>query len=155
MEASTPRSPGLAAVAAGLALIAGSFLPWEHSFPSTFWPSSHSGLDCSCGGGITVAVGTILMGLGSPYLGERHPWLPGSARRIAWVPTIFVSLVAAWLVTILWADVRDDESTVAVGFGVYLMAAGAVLGLIAGVLMRARRDAHGMSAEPPLALQHR
>ena len=139
MEARVRRSLGIAVVAAGLALIVGSFLPWEHSFASNVGPSSHSGLDCYCGGGVTIALGTILMGLGSPSLGEGHPWLPRSARSRVWIPMILLSLVAAFLVSVLWADVRDDDTTVAVGFGVYLMAAGALLGLIAGVLMRVRR----------------
>jgi hypothetical protein len=102
-------------------------------------------MDCYCGGGVTVALGVILMGLGSPFIGDGHPWLPPFARVIAWVPTLFLSVVTGGLVAILWADVRDDPSTVAVGISVYVMAAGAVLGLIGGILMRAGRPKPGQA----------
>jgi hypothetical protein len=147
MDQQGRRSPGLAAIATGCALIVGSFLPWEHSFAQNVGASSHSGMDCFCGGEVTVALGVILMGLGSPYLGDGQPWLPPFARAIAWVPTIFLSVVAGGLVAILWADVRDDPSTVAVGIGVFVMAAGAALGLIGGIVMRARRPKQGWEAK--------
>jgi hypothetical protein len=140
------RHAGLAALIAGIALIVGSFLPWEHSYPSRYWASSHSGLDCVCGGEVTVALGVILLGLGSMYLADGRPWLPSFARAIVWVPTVALSIVAGWLVTILWADVRDDPSTVAVGIGVFVMAAGAAMGLIGGILMRPSRPNGGREA---------
>ena len=130
---------GLAALTAGTALVLGSFLPWEHSYPSRYWASSHSGMDCVCSGEVTIALGMILMGLGSLHLANGHRWLSSFARAMVWVPTVTLSIVAGGLVMLLWTDVRDDPSTVAVGIGVYLMAAGATLGLIGGILMCARR----------------
>ncbi len=143
MDARWRRLAGLAALAAGFGLIIGSFLPWEHSFSSISGASSHSGLDCYCGGGPTFALGVILMGLGSPYLGEGHPWLPPFARAIAWIPTTILSVVAGWVVAVVWAEALEDSSAVAVGIGIYVMAAGAVLGLIGGMLMRAGRPKPG------------
>jgi hypothetical protein len=142
MDARWRHLAALAALAAGLALILGSFLPWEHSFSEGFGPSSHSGFDCYCGGGPTLALGVILMGLGGASLDARHPWLPYLAGAIAWLPTITLSIVAGWLVTLVWAEALEDSSAVAVGIGVYVMAAGAVLGVIAGILMRAGRSRH-------------
>lgn len=130
---------GLSALTAGIALVVGSFLPWEHSYPSRHWASSHSGMDCVCGGEVTVALGLILVGLGSLSLAHGRPWQSSFARAMVWVPTIALSILAGWLVTILWADVRDDPSTVAVGIGVFVMGVGAAVGSIGGILMSLRR----------------
>jgi hypothetical protein len=146
MDLRSWRHAGLAALAAGTALVLGSFLPWEHSSPSRYWASSHSGMDCVCGGEVTVALGVILTGLGTLYLASGRLWLWSFARAMAWVPTVTLSIVAGGLVMLLWTDVRDDPSTVAVGIGVYLMAAGATLGLIGGILMGARRPDRGRRA---------
>jgi hypothetical protein len=126
------RLAGPAALGAGLALVVGSFLPWEHSFDSIFGAKSHSGMDCVCGGELMIALGLILMGLGG--LGAA-PWVPALVHAIVWVLTVLLSIFAGLLVAILWADVRDDPSTVAVGVGVYVMAAGAILGLIGSIPM--------------------
>jgi hypothetical protein len=144
------RFAGIAALTAGSGLIVGSFLPWEHSLTRTFGASSHSGMDCVCGGELTVALGLILMGLGSLYLTGERLRLSPFARAIVSAPTVCLSVLAGWLVTIIWADVRDDESTVAVGIGVFLMAAGALLGLIGGILMQAGRPGAwpGGASEP-------
>jgi hypothetical protein len=140
------RHAGLAALTAGTALVLGSFLPWEHSYPSRYWASSHSGMDCVCGGEVTVALGVILMGFGSLDLAYGRRGLSSFARALVWIPTVTLSIVAGWLVTLLWTDVRDDPSTVAVGIGVFVMAAGATLGLIGGILMRVRRPDRGRDA---------
>jgi hypothetical protein len=116
-------------------LVVGSFLPWEHSLGPISGASSHSGMDCVCGGELMIALGLILMGLGTL---SAVPRLPAFASGIVWVLTVLLSILAGWLVTLLWADVRDDSFTVAVGVGVYVMAAGAILGLIGGILMRPR-----------------
>ncbi len=152
MEEQGRRLPSLAAVAAGCALITGSFLPWETGFEPGFGSTTHSGLECYCGGGLTLALGVILMILGSAYLSDRHPWLPPFAGAIAWLPTIALSVIAGGAVALLWTDVLDDvrsllaegdSGTGAIGIGVYVMTAGAGIGLVGGILMRARRPKRG------------
>lgn len=126
-------------VLGGVLMLISLALPWAKFAASDGTTASVSGYNASYDGVITAVLGVVLIVAG---------WGVASGRRWGSIVGIIFAILSCLWAAILFAAVKNLQSdalvnasnvTVAVAFGVYLIVAGAVLGLIGSILSFRRR----------------
>lgn len=142
-----PRNlPGGLTMAGGILLAVGSFLPWITVTAMFVGTISRNGVEDGGDGLYSLGLGVVICIIG--YLFRT------GTRRMA-IPTAILGTLSLGIVILEWSFVGDrvegaknkEGAIVSIGSGIYVMALGAVLTILGGLLMTLVRPVTSITAE--------
>ena len=124
-------------IVAGALFAIGSFLDW-----ATLGPIGATGMDGG-DGWFTLIAGAVLLVVGLLAFQGSSTQIPSWVGWVAWAVGTIIAVINLF-------DIMGEElADLSIGIGMYLILAGAVLGLVGLVFVRQAGDTGGGMAPPP------
>lgn len=137
VDPKTLAVPAWIAIAAGAAMMLGSFLPWLTATAPLIGSFTKSGVDGGGDGVITLALGAVIAALGLAMLkgstDNRVRGVVAPAGVLGLVLTVYEANSVNERIASVTAD--TDLIVASVGSGLYLIGAAAVAAIVAGILV--------------------
>jgi hypothetical protein len=145
-DVSSTRSEGIGLILAGGLLVVASFMPWA-SVQTLLGTVSYSGVDGN-GDGIITLVAGFFVGLMGAALARKASPAAAVVGFLAGGGALWVFVVNHRRVGDLIADLDTNVAIASVGYGLWLVGAGAVAGMTIALLAVRKRSGSVTPADP-------